>query len=367
MQIDAKAFALGNALRAYLAGRGVIGGGEITAGPYLTFASAKPFTISVNNAKKMWEGILEYSTDTETWDEWDATTTIASEKHSGWQKIYMRGTGNTRISGDYYPLPSYHWVLTGSNIHCVGNIENLLDYQTVLTGNHPKMNSGCYGYLFYQCESLITAPELPATTLVASCYDSMFGGTGLTTAPELPATTMKTSCYRSMFSKCKRLITAPALPAKTMEYACYAVMFGSCESLVTAPELPATSLNTSCYGSMFVGCTSLKAAPKLPATNLKKDCYKGMFEGCTSLTALPKLSATNLATYCYILMFNGCTNIKLSAVKTEEYTVAYRIPATGSGTQDESVKNMFADTGGTFTGTPEINTTYYLHKDNSIV
>ena len=66
-------------------------------------------------------------------------------------------------------------------------------------------------------------------------------------------------------------------------------------------------------------------------------------------------------------MFNGCTSLKLSSTQTEEYTVAYRIPANGTGTTLNAMTNMFSNTGGTFTGTPDINTTYYLHKDNSIV
>ena len=67
-------------------------------------------------------------------------------------------------------------------------------------------------------------------------------------------------------------------------------------------------------------------------------------------------------------MFRGCTSLKLSSAKTGEYTQAYRIPTTGTGTTAAgALTNMFAFTGGTFTGTPAINTTYYLSTDNMIV
>lgn len=57
-----------------------------------------------------------------------------------------------------------------------------------------------------------------------------------------------------------------------------------------------------------------------------------------------------------------------STKATDSYTIAYRIPSAGEGTSDQdSLTNMFTDTGGTFVGTPEINTTYYLDKSNSIV
>ena len=46
----------------------------------------------------------------------------------------------------------------------------------------------------------------------------------------------------------------------------------------------------------------------------------------------------------------------------------YRIPSSGVGTTAaNALTNMFISTGGTFTGTPEINTTYYLSTDNMVV
>ena len=67
-------------------------------------------------------------------------------------------------------------------------------------------------------------------------------------------------------------------------------------------------------------------------------------------------------------MFYGCTSLKLSSTQTGEYTQEYRIPTTGTGTTATSaLDTMFTNTGGTFTGIPEINTTYYLSSDNMIV
>ena len=93
-----------------------------------------------------------------------------------------------------------------------------------------------------------------------------------------------------------------------------------------------------------------------------------MFKDCTSLTQIPALPATTLAEYCYYVMFNGCTSLKLSSTQTGEYTVAYCIPTTGTGTTaTNALTDMFSSTGGTFTGTPEINTTYYLSNDSDLV
>ena len=145
-------------------------------------------------------------------------------------------------------------------------------------------------------------------------------------------------------------------------------MFYGCTSLTTAPSLPATTLAISCYGYMFYGCTSLTTAPSLPATTLANYCYRSMFYGCTSLTTAPSLPATTLANVCYGYMFQGCKKIKLSSTASGTYTKSYRIPKSGTGTTGvNSMLYMFTNTGGTFTGAPEINTTYYLDESNTIV
>ena len=153
--------------------------------PYLTFRSPSSFTLKVNDATKHWDGTLEYSTDASTWSTWDGTTTLSSATSGNKDTLYLRGTGNTVITGDNLELSgtgntvitgnssNQKWVLTGSDIKCIGNIENLLDYATVETGNHPTMANNCYNSMFYDCAALTKAPDLSATTLAGYCYYSM--------------------------------------------------------------------------------------------------------------------------------------------------------------------------------------------------
>ena len=390
---------------------------------YLTFSSPNSFTLAVCDATKHWDGTLEYFSADKVWAVWDGTTILSAYNNDGEYVLYLRGTGNTKITGltANGSSDTYRWVLTGSDIACVGNIENLLDYATVESGQHPTMAEACYVYMFFGCTSLTQAPTLTATTLANYCYCGMFvrctsltqapvlpaitlskgcyqdmffgctsltqaptltattlaeycyadmfyGCTSLTQAPALSATTLSSHCYHQMFSNCTSLTKTPALPATTLANDCYYYMFHDCTSLTKAPALPATTLAKNCYYGMFSGCTSLTQAPALPATTLADFCYYKMFGGCTSLTQVPALPAPNLVTRCYTYMFQGCTSLKLSSTKTGEYTVAYRIPTTGPGSAaGNDVEYMFTSTGGTFTGTPAINTTYYLSTDNMIV
>ena len=223
--------------------------------------------------------------------------------------------GQTSLSGKDYAFYGLFRNCTG-----LTSAENISFPATALA-------MSCYGYMFYGCTSLTTAPTLPATTLVYFCYQYMFQGcTSLTTAPVLSATTLGVNCYYYMFSGCTSLTTAPSLPATTLADGCYNAMFSRCTSLTAAPQLPATTLASNCYWNMFQGCTSLTTAPVLSETTLASGCYQGMFSGCTSLTIAPELPATTLTSYCYSNMFCGCTSL----------TTAPVLPATtlGSGCYD---------------------------------
>lgn len=298
---------------------------------YLTFSSPSSFTLSVGNTTKNWDGTLEYSTDMRTWTIWDGTTTLSSAVSRGTYYLYIKGTGNTIITGNSLSGVG-RWVLAGSNISCAGDIRSLLNY---IDPDNSIMGEYCFNGMFYDNASLISAPDLPAMSL--SRY-----------------------CYRDMFGKCISLIDAPDLPATTAASQCYIYMFEYCTSLIRTPALPATSLSTNCYKSMFSGCTSLTGISSLPATVLGMGCYEGMFSGCTSLETIPTLPATTLTKNCYAKMFLNCTKIKVSTTQTGEYSTQYRIPPTGTGeTASLALNNMFYGTGGTFKSTPSINTTYY--------
>lgn len=356
---------------------------------FITFSSDEPFDFGVYNKTKNWDGTLYTSTDKANWTIWDGTTDVSAAKHRS-NKYYLslRGSNNTYITG---VNPSLKQFVVSGLFYCNGNIENILDYSKVSNNQHPTMSNYCFSYLFYQtgiisppklpattlsmncyanmfdsCTSLTNPPALPAETLSGSCYANMFYSCSqLTEAPTLPATTLANYCYSSMFYGCIRLKTAPKLPATTLANNCYTSMFRECRSITEAPTLPATTLAASCYGSMFQGC-QFSVPPALPATTLANYCYSSMFSQCTNLICLPALPATTLANNCYGNMFYACSKIKLSTTQTGDYQTEYRIPTSGTGTVgSSSLNNMFNSTGGTFTGSPTINTTYYT--SNTII
>lgn len=155
----------------------------------------------------------------------------------------------------------------------------------------------------------------------------------------------------------------------TLPDCCFFSLFENCTSLTKSPKLPATTIWQRVYANLFYWCTSLETAPELPATTLGgTHCYYSMFEWCSNLTQIPKLPVTTLTNYCYYYMFRYCTKIKLSTTQTWEYQTEYKIPRTWTWTTASYALNyMFQGTWWSWAWTPTINTTYYLHKDNTIV
>ena len=306
--------------------------------PYLTFKSPSSFTLAVNDTTKHWDGTLEYSTDASTWSTWDGTTTLSSTTSGSSNVLYLRGTGNTVITGNNL---NYRWVLTGTDIKCIGNIENLLDYATVASGAHPTMSDDCYRFMFFNCTSLTKAPALPATTLANYCYNCMFYG-------------------------CIALIQAPALPATTLASNCYSEMFRGCTALTQAPDLPATTLADHCYSTMFNGCTSLTKVPsELPATKLAVRCYAFMFE-FTAITAIPRIMATTYATDSCKGMFDDIKTLNVYSRSGPGHTYGWTAPAStycsGMFGSDDGESEWAKLDGSNFpnSGTPTEGVTYYF-------
>ena len=125
-----------------------------------------------------------------------------------------------------------------------------------------KSFSGSTAYFNVSCNilSLYYGDDFSGQTSLPTWYDlsGLFKSTNVINAGGLILPSMLSdNCYSQMFWNCTSLVTAPELPATTLSSGCYFRMFEGCTSLTTAPELPATSLVQQCYQQMFYGCTSL--------------------------------------------------------------------------------------------------------------
>ena len=220
---------------------------------------------------------LEYSVNNGEWADVAAGTEITFGGAHG--DLRLRGTNNTKgtsspfVNNNSFDHSNIQFS-TKNEVACKGDIRTLLDYKNYKTVN---TNNARFYKLFAECKQLISAPELPATTLAANCYSAMF-------------------------VRCSSLISAPKLPATTLANNCYCDMFNGCTNLTSAPELPATTLAADCYIHMFEDCTKLSTvtmlAPSDEIANKYDACFRWLYDAGTDASVSSRiLKVQNAAAY----------------------------------------------------------------------
>lgn len=248
---------------------------------YLTFEALEPSTMtyipsSVATAQYSYNKI-----------NWLSADNVTLDLNTG-DKIYFKGSITGNQSDNNY-----------TRFTMIGKISASGSIMSLQAGN-PDDNSLKYKYEFYSlfayCNSLVTAPILPATTLTEDCYEAMF-------------------------HQCENLINAPELPSTTLTVFCYLEMFSFCRNLVTAPELPATKLAERCYEDMFKGCLNLNYI-KCAAREYNSNYFTNWLENV----------APNGDFYCYdaSIFPTGASGIPTgwtvhSEVEHKEYDVVYTL------------------------------------------
>ena len=288
---------------------------EITPEPsgdgYLYFEAVEPnSTVSMMSTQGTAPD-LEYSTDGETWQEWQHTT--ADNVHTFdtltltavGDRVYLRGDNPDGL-GRFEDAWLYsHFEMTGK-IAVGGNIMSLLDKDAEMT----EIPAFGFPFLFGDITegnpntSLTAAAAMAAVTTIgtAGCYNMYSGCTSLTAAADMPSlTTIGLAGCDGMYIRCTALTAAAAMPALTSigEHGCD-VMYGECTSLTAAAAMPAlTSIGERGCADMYVGCTSLTEAADMPSlTTIGLGGCSYMYEECTSLTAaadMPSLTTIGLA------------------------------------------------------------------------
>ena len=141
---------------------------------------------------------LQYSLNGGTWSKYTLGT-IVNLDENGYVEFKALGINETVSKS----TTNFYQFVIVNKVNASGNIQSLL----VEDGFKDKKDvlDTCYYYMFQNCKSLQTAPDLPATTLANGCYTSMFQNcTSLQTAPDLPATTLANYCYSNMFYGCTK-------------------------------------------------------------------------------------------------------------------------------------------------------------------
>lgn len=141
---------------------------------------------------------VKYSFDGKNWVTWDYMEITIPNGST----MYLKGNNPKGFSEEGFKI---NYFMKQGKIEAHGNIMSLV-YSEKCDSNSTIPNSCCFNWLFQGCDSLLTAPEMPATTLTERCYRSMFEGCeSLIMAPKLPASDLQPECYKRMFFGCKKL------------------------------------------------------------------------------------------------------------------------------------------------------------------
>lgn len=186
---------------------------------------------------------LEYSSDGKTWQNWDYKTNRITANAK--EKVYLRGQNEewatTESTGaeDVFDKLHYNSIISMSDAQF--NIGGRLS--SLFTGNEEETDKLIIMSAIFYNSSCRDASKLIVPKNAKLSYAFM-GCSSLISAPrKLSDSISHNSQYRSTFKDCISLTRAPELPAKSLMAFCYNSLFYGCTSLKDAPEiLPATTL-----------------------------------------------------------------------------------------------------------------------------
>lgn len=170
-------------------------------------------SLLLKKKKDAWPGLrftaLEASTVSISLTGTPDISNLKTRKNNGEWSPVTAGESISLSTGDYIDYWNESTTLsTGSRnyvrfvmsgkLAASGNIMSCLNFTDAC-------HSHCFRNLFHGCSSLVTAPELPSTSLSIYCYYGMFSHTGIRTAPELPSTSLSSYCYERLFMNSNNL------------------------------------------------------------------------------------------------------------------------------------------------------------------
>ena len=246
-----------------------ITGGEAVLVPYITFTAEAEQTFKMDFDKfTLGDGeYFEYSVNGGKWVQF--TSTVSDVAFGGTKgNLRLRGQSIKGTATNVFDHSTISFA-NPTKVSCTGDIRTLIDYENYADAHTAKARF--YG-LFWGCNVLTTAPDLPAKELASNCYGFMF--------------------YH-----CQALTEAPELPATTLAYMCYEEMFDSCISLTKAPILPAENLTDCCYQNMFYNCINLSSVT-IKATDVSADkCLLNCLTNAGTSTASRRLTVASDEVY----------------------------------------------------------------------
>lgn len=234
---------------------------------------------------------------------WKATSDTAYKtiEYSLNNGVWTTITSNTGSSA-----PSIN-VAVGDKIQFRGDNNNYgINYYNESSFNGSTAYFNAYGNLL----SLINSTGFTGVTSLSTQYvfKRLFKYTNVCDASNIviPTTNIPGYGLYETFAECTNLVKAPDLPATNLASTCYNSMFYNCSNLINGPSsLPATNTYANCYDRMFYNCSKLENAPEILCSSMVIRSCREMFYGCSSLSYIKCLATNISATDCTLNWVNG--------------------------------------------------------------
>ena len=159
---------------------------------------------------------------------------------------------------DYYALSKTKYsAFTGgtATYNAKGNIMSML-YGDNFIGQIKLIEPWALSQLF-NGSNIVSAEYviLPATILTNNCYRATFAHCSLLikSPKKLPAMNLSENCYYYMFDECASMITHPELPASTLINGCYIGLFHHCFLLTYIICLAQFDISTNNISNFYMG------------------------------------------------------------------------------------------------------------------
>lgn len=137
--------------------------------PYVTFTAEAEQTFMMITNENYQIKKLEYSVNGGDWKDVVEDTPVPFGGDKG--DLRLRGTNEEGTATNSLSYSNIMFTNNDVAVACTGDIRTLLNWESYKTVN---TNNARFCYLFYYCDVLTSAPELPATTLANYCYYNMF-------------------------------------------------------------------------------------------------------------------------------------------------------------------------------------------------
>ena len=202
--------------------------------PWIEFNSDEQFDIisyPSQGGAASWDGIMEYYDFSNGWQTWNGYTIYseysnidpAGQPIDEKYYLFIRGINNHTLNINNFTGAKNRevWKITGTDVSCYGNIENLLDYQLTQQGKHPTVGNYAFRALFRGNTSLITCPWIGCIDLTAQqcCGNIIRECTNLTVLPAIYAKTFNgSSTFSYGFNNTKCNVSQTRVSQNTLEY-----------------------------------------------------------------------------------------------------------------------------------------------------